>query len=195
MKIGNRLRSERDRRMLTQEELGEKAGLAPYTISRIEAGHTEPRYSTVKKLARALDIDPLELWREEETEPPKAAAPTSSLMPEEDADEERGSRYLRSLRAFVWKLVKRWREDPPESEREITIVLDTMQALLEEGAFERPAEEITTADMREVSEWFELRSIFIGLERLNRIADTVETNAAAEKRRAAFEVIKGRMSA
>jgi hypothetical protein len=122
--------------------------------------------------------------------------------------EERRSRYLRSWRAFVWKLVHRWEQDPPKSSREIAVVLDAMQALLQEGAFERPPEQITTSDEREASEWLDLSFVFRGIDRLNQMADAVQevpdtmqemaddvqADAEAERRRAAFREIKGRMA-
>jgi len=44
---------------MTQEELAAAAGVPVVTISRIENGHTgEPRPSTVRKLAKALGVDP-----------------------------------------------------------------------------------------------------------------------------------------
>ncbi len=57
----DRLRYERRRRFLTQEELAETTGLTPSTISRIEAGIQEPRLSTVKRLAAALGMEPADL--------------------------------------------------------------------------------------------------------------------------------------
>jgi transcriptional regulator with XRE-family HTH domain len=50
-----RLREWRQRRLLTQEELAEKAGVGVTTIVRIEAGQGA-RISTLRKLAQALDI-------------------------------------------------------------------------------------------------------------------------------------------
>ena len=58
MKI--RLREWRRRRLLTQEELAEKAGVGVTTIVRIEAGQ-EGRISTLRKLAAALDVTPDQL--------------------------------------------------------------------------------------------------------------------------------------
>src|SRR4051794_5735697 len=63
--VGQRLRRVRDQRMLTQAQLGDQAGVATFTISRIESGRTEPRYSTIEKLAEALHVDPMFLWQGE----------------------------------------------------------------------------------------------------------------------------------
>ena len=65
VKIGAQLREAREQALLTQEELAARAGVQPFTISRIETDKVEPRFSTIRKLARALDIDPRELTRKE----------------------------------------------------------------------------------------------------------------------------------
>ncbi len=59
--IGHRLKDLRIQRALTQEELAEKAGIGKNTVNRMERNVTEPHMSTVRKLARALDVDPAEL--------------------------------------------------------------------------------------------------------------------------------------
>ena len=46
------LRRLRGAQLLTQHELGAKAGLSNVAISRIETGRTRPRFSTVKKFSR-----------------------------------------------------------------------------------------------------------------------------------------------
>ncbi len=61
VKIGDNLKQKRIRRALTQEELAQKAGLTTASVARIERNETEPRMSTLRKLAKALDIDPAEL--------------------------------------------------------------------------------------------------------------------------------------
>ncbi len=65
VKIGTQLRAARERALLTQEELGTRAGVQPLTISRIETDKVEPRYSTIRKLAQALGVDPAELLPKE----------------------------------------------------------------------------------------------------------------------------------
>ncbi len=61
VKIGTELRAARERALLTQEELAARAEVQPLTISRIETDKVEPRYSTIRKLAKALGRDPSEL--------------------------------------------------------------------------------------------------------------------------------------
>jgi transcriptional regulator with XRE-family HTH domain len=65
IKIGTQLRAARERALLTQDELGIRAGVQPLTISRIETEKVEPRYSTIRKLAKALGVDPSELLPKE----------------------------------------------------------------------------------------------------------------------------------
>jgi transcriptional regulator with XRE-family HTH domain len=59
--IGNKLREIRTRRLLTQEELAEKAGISSSTVANIETDNREPHFRTIRKLAKALDVDPTEL--------------------------------------------------------------------------------------------------------------------------------------
>jgi transcriptional regulator with XRE-family HTH domain len=59
--IGDRLREVRARRLLTQEELAEKSGVSPSTVANIERDHRAPHFRTIRKLAKALDVDPTEL--------------------------------------------------------------------------------------------------------------------------------------
>jgi transcriptional regulator with XRE-family HTH domain len=60
-----RLREVRERRLLTQAELAERAGLTEATVNRIERGIHEPRISTVRRLAEALKVEPEELIEQE----------------------------------------------------------------------------------------------------------------------------------
>lgn len=70
------LRSVRERKYVTQQELAERTGLTEATISRIENGLNQPRISTVRKLADALGVHPDELvdWGGSSQETGKAAA-------------------------------------------------------------------------------------------------------------------------
>jgi len=57
--LGERLRYTRLRRSLSQAELGQRSGVSPITIARIESGaRKEPHPRTIRKLAAALDVDP-----------------------------------------------------------------------------------------------------------------------------------------
>jgi transcriptional regulator with XRE-family HTH domain len=58
VKIGRRLRTERTRRFLTQEQLAQKAGISQKQLSKIENDEVEPRFSTILSLADALGVEP-----------------------------------------------------------------------------------------------------------------------------------------
>lgn len=52
------IRYHRTRRHMSQQRLAEKAGLSLGQISRIESGKIEsPHFTTIEKLAKALDAD------------------------------------------------------------------------------------------------------------------------------------------
>ena len=59
--IGKRLKKQRTRRALTQAELAERAGVTTATVARVERDEIEPRMTTLRKLAQALEVDPAEL--------------------------------------------------------------------------------------------------------------------------------------
>jgi transcriptional regulator with XRE-family HTH domain len=63
--IGDQLRDLRKRRLLTQEQLAERSGVGIATIVRVERNQVEPRGSTIRKLAEALNVDPEELVKTE----------------------------------------------------------------------------------------------------------------------------------
>jgi transcriptional regulator with XRE-family HTH domain len=62
--IGQQLKNARTRRLLTQEELAEKAGVSAATVVNVERDNQEPQFRTIRKLAKALDVDPTELLGE-----------------------------------------------------------------------------------------------------------------------------------
>lgn len=61
MRISYKLKIERARAGLTVDGLAKKSKVDSQTISRIEKGSTEPRISTIGKIANALNIDVEEL--------------------------------------------------------------------------------------------------------------------------------------
>jgi predicted transcriptional regulator len=54
----------RESQFMTQQMLAERAGLSVVTVARLEAGRTDARFGTVRKLARALKVKPEELVAE-----------------------------------------------------------------------------------------------------------------------------------
>lgn len=62
-RLGENLRRLRLREGISQETLGNNAGLHRTAIGLIESGHRSCRVDTLLKLAIALDCDPAELLR------------------------------------------------------------------------------------------------------------------------------------
>src|SRR5215208_8114450 len=66
VKIGKNLHRVREDRLMTQQELAEAANLGLSTVLRIENDRVEPRFSTIRKLAKALDVNARELTKGED---------------------------------------------------------------------------------------------------------------------------------
>jgi transcriptional regulator with XRE-family HTH domain len=65
-----KLRSARDARRLTQEQLAQLSGVDRTQIGRLESGAQIPRLDTFVRLAGALQIEPCELMGEVRWSPP-----------------------------------------------------------------------------------------------------------------------------
>ena len=68
----------RERRMWTQARLADEAGVSPTTVSGIESGRiSRPHFGTLRKLARALEVEPEELVSSPGSEESEAPSPLS----------------------------------------------------------------------------------------------------------------------
>jgi transcriptional regulator with XRE-family HTH domain len=56
--LGENLRAARKRLELTQEQVAERSGVHATEVSRIEAGKRDPKVSTLRRLARAVEVSP-----------------------------------------------------------------------------------------------------------------------------------------
>ncbi len=65
VKIGGSLKEQRVNRFMTQEQLAQAAGISARQLVRIEKNEVEPRFSTILKLAEALEVEPSELVDQE----------------------------------------------------------------------------------------------------------------------------------
>jgi transcriptional regulator with XRE-family HTH domain len=61
--VGRNIKAQRERRQLTQEKLAYRAGMHPVEVGRAERGMRDMRVSTVVKLARGLEVPPMELFK------------------------------------------------------------------------------------------------------------------------------------
>ena len=60
---GAELRRARRSRALSQRELSRKTGVAFDTISRLETGKQRAQPKTIRRLARALDVEPAQILK------------------------------------------------------------------------------------------------------------------------------------
>jgi transcriptional regulator with XRE-family HTH domain len=81
----------RRRKGWSQKDLAEESGVGQDTISGIESGRHEPRPSTLRKLADALDVEVADFFREPAVplaEAPKAGRPTIADVISDAADRQ-----------------------------------------------------------------------------------------------------------
>jgi transcriptional regulator with XRE-family HTH domain len=69
MFLGDRLRTIRESKQLSQGDLERRTGLLRCYLSRVECGHTVPSIGTLEKWAAALEVPLYELFYEEEGKP------------------------------------------------------------------------------------------------------------------------------
>ncbi len=62
MLIGDRLRSIREQKKLSQGDIEKRTGLLRCYVSRVENGHTVPAVETIEKFARALEVPIYQLF-------------------------------------------------------------------------------------------------------------------------------------
>lgn len=77
MLIGQRLRSLRENKQLSQGDIEKRTGLLRCYISRVENGHTVPAIETLEKMARAMEIPMYQLFYEGAKPPEPLNLPTS----------------------------------------------------------------------------------------------------------------------
>jgi len=59
--IGDSLRTLRQEKFFSQRELARAARLSPATILKLETNRAEPHPKTIRKLAKALGVEPSQL--------------------------------------------------------------------------------------------------------------------------------------
>jgi transcriptional regulator with XRE-family HTH domain len=67
--IGDRLRSIREEKKLSQGDVERRTGLHRCYVSRVENGHTVPAVETIEKFARALEVPMYQLFYDGEKPP------------------------------------------------------------------------------------------------------------------------------
>ena len=65
MVIGDKLRTMREEKKMSQGDIEKRTGLLRCYISRVENGHTVPAVETLEKLARAMEVPMYRLFTDE----------------------------------------------------------------------------------------------------------------------------------
>jgi transcriptional regulator with XRE-family HTH domain len=161
----DRLAELRERRALTLRELSDISGVAADTINQIELGHRKARPSTLRKLAKALDVNVRQLFEE------------PALSGKDDAPRDAG---LLAKEESIFDLahdaiVRQHRADTQASNR-----AESAEGIRQPARFQEYENALATVllgrDPSEVvGEFIELMHGYVRLER--RVAQTEEENA------------------
>ena len=102
MIIGERLRTLREAKQMSQGHIEKRTGLLRCYISRVENGHTVPSIETLEKLARALEVPMYQLFYDGEEPPklmnfPKRALIDDTVWGNSGKDARLVARFVRAL--------------------------------------------------------------------------------------------------
>jgi len=100
MVIGDRVRSLREQKNLSQGDVEKRSGLLRCYLSRVENGHTVPSVDTLEKIARAVEVPMYRLFTDEE-HVKKPNIPTEAVR-----SRAANSKQENEIRAFA-KLISR----------------------------------------------------------------------------------------
>jgi transcriptional regulator with XRE-family HTH domain len=136
----DRLAELRESQALTLRDLAERSGVDANTINQVELGHRKPRPSTLRKLAKALDVEVADFFREPAVplaEAPREAGLTS--LPTEWLERHSAKRLLMSDEEIIRNFERlasgsdrqvvpdRFEQEARETLREETQVLEDLQ--------------------------------------------------------------------
>lgn len=108
MVIGDRLRSIREEKKLSQGDIEKRTGLLRCYVSRVENGHTVPAVETMEKFARALEVPMYQLFYDGNKPPelpnlPKRKTANNIAWGSTGKD----ARYLAKFRRLLGKTTER----------------------------------------------------------------------------------------
>ncbi len=109
MDIGNRLRSVREEKNLSQGDIEQRTGLLRCYISRVENGHTVPAVETLEKMARALEL-PLYQLMFDGDKPPALPLKGDGKRSAEWGSAGKDARFLNKLCQSLAKMSQRDRK-------------------------------------------------------------------------------------
>lgn len=107
--IGDRLRSLRQQRNLSQRDVEERSGLLRCYISRVENGHTAPSIETLEKMARAFDLPMYRLFYDGDKPPDLGISLEKRSRKAEWGTQGKDARLLRKLQQLLAKMDERER--------------------------------------------------------------------------------------
>jgi transcriptional regulator with XRE-family HTH domain len=109
MIIGDRLRTLREEKKLSQGDIEKRTGLLRCYISRVENGHTVPAVETIEKFARALEVPIYQLFYDGEEPPAATATHTRASRNRKDEYGSTGKQFrvLAKFRKCLAKMDKR----------------------------------------------------------------------------------------
>ncbi|HNP32165.1 MAG TPA: helix-turn-helix transcriptional regulator [Flavobacterium sp.] len=62
-KVGQRIKEIRTEKNISQQDLASKCNFEKSNMSRIEAGRTDPKLTTLERICKGLDVDITELFK------------------------------------------------------------------------------------------------------------------------------------
>ncbi len=104
--MGSKMRIERKKLGLTQEELAEKAGITANFLGHIERGTKKARLDTIERLANALGIPVGNLFSEVKYQPKKEDLLTKKLVAAVRDKEPRDKKLVLKLAKLVLRKKK-----------------------------------------------------------------------------------------
>ncbi len=104
MMIGERLRTLRAEKKMSQGEIQNRTGLLRCYISRVENGHTVPSLDTLEKLARALEIPMYQLFYDGQEPPALRTFSTISSNGDDWGRTGKWAAFLDRLRVLLSKM-------------------------------------------------------------------------------------------
>lgn len=108
MIIGDRLRSIREEKKLSQGDIERRTGLLRCYVSRVENGHTVPAVETMEKFARALEVSMYQLFYDGNKPPELPNLPKSKTADDITwGSTGKDARYLAKFRRLLGKTTER----------------------------------------------------------------------------------------
>ena len=107
-RFGRRIKELRKAKSLTQEELGQAAGVDYKYLGEVERGVKTSSFSTIEKLAKALGVDYYELFLPTFQKAAGVESEIAELLADsKKIDLSQVEEFLRGLRSLVRKLDRR----------------------------------------------------------------------------------------